>query len=142
MFAKLKQYHRKQGDCLVPRHYKEDPSLGFWVNTLRNRRDELHSERIARLDSIGFVWDSHDHQWEGMFAKLAEYHQCHGDCLVPTNYKEDPSLGMWVSTQRKKRHELDPTRRESKAPVDRIRVAGQTWTTSVGREKQKKRTQS
>ncbi len=76
MFAKLKQYHRKQGDCLVPRHYKEDPSLGFWVNTLRNRRDELHSERIAGLDSIGFVWDSHDHQWEGMFAKLAEYHQC------------------------------------------------------------------
>jgi hypothetical protein len=103
---------------------------------------ELHSVRIARLDLIGFVWDSHDHQWEDMFAKLEGYHQCHGDCLVPTNYKEDPSLGMWVSTQRKKRHELDPTRRESKAPVDRIRVAGQTWTTSVGREKQKKRTQS
>ena len=56
MFAKLEEYHRENGDCLVPHDYKEDPSLGLWVTRQRSRREHLDSERIARLESIGFVW--------------------------------------------------------------------------------------
>ena len=50
---------------------------------MRSRRENLDSERFSRLESIGFVWDPLDQQWEEMFAKLEEYRQENGDCLVP-----------------------------------------------------------
>jgi hypothetical protein len=34
MFAKLEQYRRRNGDCLVPFDYKEDLSLGRSVNNI------------------------------------------------------------------------------------------------------------
>ena len=88
---------------------------------MRSRRDDLDSDRISRLESIGFVWDAFDKQWEEMFAKLEEYHRENGDCLVPRRYKEDPSLGIWVDTQRSRRDNLDPTRRE------RLETLGFVW---------------
>ena len=36
----------------------------------------------------------------GMFEKLVEYKKEHKNTIVPTNYKNDPSLGKWVHTQR------------------------------------------
>jgi hypothetical protein len=30
-YQKLKEYHRIKGDCKVPRHWKEDRSLGIWL---------------------------------------------------------------------------------------------------------------
>ena len=94
MFSRLEEYTRQHGDCLVPQAYEEDPSLGDWVHNMRCRRKDLDSERFSRLESIGFVWDAFDKQWEEMFAKLEKYRQLHGDCLVPRHYKEDPSLGI------------------------------------------------
>ena len=61
--------------------------------TQRGRRDELDTERISRLESIGFVWNIYDQQWEEMFAKLEQCSQQNGDCIVPQGYKKDPSLG-------------------------------------------------
>jgi hypothetical protein len=43
----------------------------------------------------------HDARWEQMFEKLLNYKEGHGDCLVPNRYEPDPSLGAWVSTQRR-----------------------------------------
>lgn len=43
----------------------------------------------------------HDARWEQMFEKLLDYKEGHGDCLVPNRYEPDPSLGAWVSTQRR-----------------------------------------
>ena len=40
-------------------------------------------------------------RWEGMFEKLKDYKQKHGNCLVPNRYEKDRSLGSWVSTQRR-----------------------------------------
>ena len=111
MFAKLEKYRQQHGDCLVPYRYKEDPSLGRWVSNQRRNCSKLNSIRRDRLDSIGFVWDPHDQQWEEMFAKLEKYRQQHGDCLVPYHYKEDPSLGKWVSNQRSNYANLSSTRR-------------------------------
>jgi hypothetical protein len=121
MFAKVEQYQQRHRDCLVPKHYKEDPSLGRWVNTQCRRRGKLDSDQITRLESIGFIWDPLDRQWEEMFAKLEQYRIEHGNCLVPNDYKEDPSIGRWVSKQRTRCEELVPTRRE------RLESIGFVW---------------
>ena len=34
-FNRLKEYSEKNGDCLVPKRFKEDPRLGTWVDTQR-----------------------------------------------------------------------------------------------------------
>ena len=62
MFEKLKAYKREHGDCLVPKEYDEDKSLGLWVRMQRMQRkaNRLTAERKAKLDSIGFVWEPHD----------------------------------------------------------------------------------
>jgi hypothetical protein len=79
MFAKLENYCQAHGDYLVvPQRYKEGLSLRMWVASMCNRRDKLDSDRIARLESIGFIWNPLDQQWEEMFAKLKEYCRQHG----------------------------------------------------------------
>jgi hypothetical protein len=110
MFAKLEQYRLEHGNWLVPNDYKEHPSLGRWVSKQRTRCEELVPTRRERLESIGFVWNPLDQPWEDMCAKLEQYCRQHGDCFVTKNYKEDPSLGRWVSKQRSGRDELDSTR--------------------------------
>ena len=101
--------------------YKEDPSLGSWVSRQRENYSKLDSVRRNRLEVFGFVWSAFDQRWENMFAKLEKYRQQHGDCLVPQHYKEDPSLGKWVSKQRRNYSKLDPIRRE------RLESIGFVW---------------
>jgi len=63
-FQEMVRYKNEHGNCLVPRSCKENPELGRWVNTQRveykrlqdGKRSALTDERIAMLDSIGFVW--------------------------------------------------------------------------------------
>jgi hypothetical protein len=63
--VKLEAYKRKRGDCSVPVHWAEDPSLGRWVNNQRVRKKKLDrgepslgitAARVAKLDALGFAW--------------------------------------------------------------------------------------
>lgn len=59
-FDRLCLYQQEHnGSTKVPRSYPPDPELGFWLNTQRRayKRKTLPSERIDRLNSIGFVWE-------------------------------------------------------------------------------------
>lgn len=56
----------------------------------------LTSERMEMLNSLGFVWDSHDVHWREKFIALMEYKKAAGDCNVPSNY-HDKKLATWVS---------------------------------------------
>jgi hypothetical protein len=60
MLEKLKAYRLKYGDCNVPQKWKQDRKLGRWVNTQRLRRlqGKIKTERVKKLDSIGFVWNT------------------------------------------------------------------------------------
>ena len=40
-------------------------------------------------------------KWDALFERLLKYKDEFGDCLVPNRYETDPSLGAWVSTQRR-----------------------------------------
>eukprot|EP00549_Striatella_unipunctata_P002591 CAMPEP_0118703806 /NCGR_PEP_ID=MMETSP0800-20121206/18813_1 /TAXON_ID=210618 ORGANISM="Striatella unipunctata, Strain CCMP2910" /NCGR_SAMPLE_ID=MMETSP0800 /ASSEMBLY_ACC=CAM_ASM_000638 /LENGTH=116 /DNA_ID=CAMNT_0006605483 /DNA_START=195 /DNA_END=545 /DNA_ORIENTATION=+ len=61
----------------------------------------MTSERVAILDSVGFVWDAHEVIWRTRVYQLSRYKQIHGNCRVPFNYAEDPQLATWVKCQRR-----------------------------------------
>ena len=56
-FDALTRFKHREGH-VSPRHrHQEDGlKLGFWVQNQRNKKNKLSPERIARLNSLGFVW--------------------------------------------------------------------------------------
>ena len=110
-FDELSQYRALFGDCLVPLHYDDIPGLGVWVrnqrtqyrNLLLGRKQSttLTPERIAALQSIGFVWDTQrNDQWKKRFDELVDFKVVFGHCSVPEKFHENPQLGAWVANQR------------------------------------------
>lgn len=67
-----------------------------------NEKSSMSPDRLAALQSIGFVWAKRKGQatWDIKYQQLLEYRAQHGDCLIPTKYSQNPALGRWVSTQR------------------------------------------
>jgi len=56
MYLELQDYKNKHGHTRVPRNYKADPKLGYWVNTQRHNCKE--QKRIDLLNKIGFAWSA------------------------------------------------------------------------------------
>jgi superfamily II DNA or RNA helicase len=115
-FEALKTFQAKHNHCRVPRNYKIDGlNLGIWVSTQRKIHDanQLSSDRVIKLESIGFEWanikkkfqfagrkTAFNEGWDKSFEKLATFKSLHGHCLVPALYINDKKLGGWVRYQR------------------------------------------
>jgi hypothetical protein len=57
-FTALWKFKRREGHCHVPAlHSEGNYKLGWWVSTQRRRRKEMSTERKARVNKIGFVWN-------------------------------------------------------------------------------------
>lgn len=105
MFRSMNEYKITYGNCNVPKRYNDDPDLGRWCQQQRvmYKRNLICMERISKLESIGFVWNTLIEKWEVMFLKLAEYCKNNGNSDVPISYIiEDERLGLWVSVQRRR----------------------------------------
>jgi len=57
-------------------------------------------ERIGLLNSVGFVWNKLDHDWEMSYNQLVEYKEANGNCKVSRSDAANKELGTWVNTQR------------------------------------------
>ena len=63
-YKKLKQFKIKKGHCEVPQQYNDNPSLGIWVVTQRQKyklikegkRLSLIEDKLEALEDIGFTW--------------------------------------------------------------------------------------
>ena len=56
-FSALEAYKNEFGHCRVSHSAQyAGMKLGYWVSVQRYNKDQLSSERIARLDALGFVW--------------------------------------------------------------------------------------
>ena len=98
--------------------------FGLIVKGSYTKNNELSEERINHLESIGFVWNRRDERWMEMYHKLVEYKsQDHGSTLVPLGYTENPSLGIWVSTQR----ECYRSNEVSKERINHLESIGFVW---------------
>ena len=73
IYDKLKAYKEKHGHCKVPKSYVQDKELANWaskqreqymlyqdVETRKSRKCKLTSEKVAKLDAIGFQWNVDD----------------------------------------------------------------------------------
>lgn len=97
MYRRLVAYKAVNHNTRVPRKYKADPKLGFWVN--KQRHSCKDKDRIELLNKIGFEWNIQN-DWGIMYKRLLTYKKKHGTTRVPYNYTADAQLGHWVRRQR------------------------------------------
>jgi hypothetical protein len=110
----LGQYRERFGDCLVPAKYVVDElRLGGWVREQRLARESITPERRKKLDSLGFVWDVTEHEFEVGLVHLTDYKAQFGDCNVPNLFrtKDGFKLGSWVANRRQRSAKLSQSQR-------------------------------
>jgi len=96
------------------------------------KKTSMTRQRLAALESIGFVWAKRKGQatWDAKFLQLKEYKARNGDCLIPTKYAANPALGRWVSTQREQ-YKLwaagDKRTKMTQRKVDLLEKEGFVW---------------
>jgi superfamily II DNA or RNA helicase len=124
-------YKESKGDCNVPLGYKENPSLGAWVSSIRNlyrKKDKrLSISQITKLNDIGFIWNPQETAWEVGFALLKKFKEENGSCYVKQKDKENKALVSWISSQRNayKKNKLSSDR------VLRLNAIGFIWESRI-----------
>ena len=122
-FSALKNFNEREGHCNVPSTYTENGfNLGKWVSHQRAIKDDLPVDRLAQLNSLGFLWKPLIDRWEKGFIALKSFHEREGHCRVPSTFKENGfNLGIWVSHQRSNIDSI------SKDQLDRLNALGFVW---------------
>lgn len=134
LLCKYKSIH---GHCNVPKGYiYRGVATGTWCNTQRQqyKQGKLSQERIAKLESIGFVWDTFDHDWNESYDLLFTYKSIHGHFNFPTKHEVDKiNLRQWVFRQRQsyKKGKLSPER------IAKLESIGFEWELKRGTSKTK-----
>ena len=62
----------------------------------KNNDEDTSNNPIESKKGVG----KYDIKWNQRIKELKEYRKKHGNCLVPTNYQHNKSLGKWVKKQR------------------------------------------
>ena len=102
IYLELVKFQKRCGHCRVPQNRKENNPLAHWVRTQRIDyvNGELHGDRIALLEKIGFEWKVDRATWEERFADLLAFKDRFGHTRVYAKWKENRILGGWVGRQR------------------------------------------
>ncbi len=112
MLDALDEFKRGHGHCRVPSNWSRNPQLARWVGVQRARKSKgtIRPERETALDSLGFSWvvghtgrRMQTDAWGTMFSRLTAFHAAYGHAKVPQLYPADTKLGLWVTTQRRKK---------------------------------------
>lgn len=124
-YGELKAFKERFGHCRVPEGWEENKQFATWVAVQRTRRkrNKLLQDRIARLDSLEFVWAPFTSAWDEMFERLSAYKQTYGHINIPAKWTEDVELGMWVAMQRR----LRKTSQLSKIRLERLDKIAFVW---------------
>ena len=105
-FIETIRYKEQFGTPNAPRSYKtvEGYMLGGWHGMLRQlyKKGNLPSDRIRRLEEIGFIWNPHEEAFEKGLQETMKYKHLFGTPNAPSSYKtpEGFSLGKWQEHRR------------------------------------------
>ena len=122
-------YKESKGNANAPAAYRtpEGYWLGKWQSHQRQNHKEgdLSSDRIKRLEEIGFTFDRFEEQFEKGFQETLLYKERTGNPNAPKNYKtaEEYLLGSWQSHQRNNYR----NRNLSSERIERLNKIGFTW---------------
>jgi len=114
----------------VPQDCPDWYTLSRWVSRMRQTKNDLSEERIARLDEVGFVWNAKEAERaateEARYQELAAFVRDNGHARVTRG--NDPTGGVlnrWIVRQRekKKKDKMEP---ELEKKLDAL---GFLWTT-------------
>ncbi len=115
----VKNYYEKHRNLEIPQNFKTNDGftydengtkLGIWINKQRLNFSDLSQERQKLLQSIGFVLNLRDKNWQRNYQLAKNYYEKHGNLEIPQNFKtkdgftydeNGTSLGTWISNQRK-----------------------------------------
>lgn len=124
-YDELIVYKGKNGNCEVPKGNNQNSILGSWVASQRKAYKEknLSKKKIELLNKIDFSWYPLEESWDKSYKELISYKNENGDCNVPYNYKKNPTLYTWVTTQRKAYNEL----KVSNERVELLNKIGFDW---------------
>jgi len=122
-FGRLVSYKNRNGHCKVPAlHVENGFKLGRWVDRQRQNFKFLSNKQIQDLNSIEFVWDILDKQWEAGYKNLIKFVESEGHCRVPLKYElNNYKLGSWVLRQRRNSSRL------SKIQKAKLDLLGFVW---------------
>ncbi len=131
-FAAAMRYHQKHGNLDVPATYvgEDGTRLGAWLCGMRRARADknyrISDEQIAKLDSLGMVWESaNSRKWETGYGAARVYHLKYNSLDVPASYVDSNGfrLGGWIADQREK-FRAGKLRPERKVRLDEL---GMVW---------------
>ncbi|MFZ4600567.1 MAG: helicase associated domain-containing protein, partial [Terrimicrobiaceae bacterium] len=107
-FSALLKFKARHGNCLVRQGHIEDGfKLGMWVGMQRTNKHLLDSERLNRLELLGFEWNAFDVQWQRRYDALVRFSLREGHCNIPIKHVEDQlKIGQWASQQRQNKSKL------------------------------------
>jgi hypothetical protein len=128
-YQQLTAFFQQQGHCQVPGSQEK---LVSWIERQRlaKKNNLISPEREKQLNDIHFIWtfqDIKESYWQEKYQELLAYHQSHGHCLVPVSFKQNPSLGHWVATQRKLEAH-NKLSREKRQPLEHL---GFVWAQEI-----------
>ena len=113
LFQQLKDFKESTGGLPTK---KDSQRLYTWcaVQRLKRKRSTLSDEKIAKLDSLEFIWNVQDHVWAKNYALLLEYRQKHKTRWPSQRSEEEVEhkLAVWFLGIRKdfKKNKLAPER--------------------------------
>ena len=86
-YKHLVEYKARFGNCKVPQDYVINGyKLGKKVHSIRSGNTKVNTEQRSQLDSIGFVWNALNHNFNEFYSYLIEYKARFGNCKVPQDY--------------------------------------------------------
>lgn len=107
MYRLLLEYKLETGNTDIEKRDKyKDQNLGLWCRRQRKvyMDGNMTQERANKLESIGFVWDPLEKEWNRRYEQYKRYIMQHnGNVYIArrTDF-ESEHLGAWVETQRKR----------------------------------------
>ena len=127
-FTHLKSFVAKNSHAKVPKTFIQERGykLGQWVSVQRRSKTTLSREKIALLDSLGFVWNTLEENWQIGCKHLRTFVAENSHAKVPQSFraKNGYKLGAWVSRQRGQRDKLSPEH------IKKLEALGFVWDVS------------
>ena len=136
----IAKYNEEFANTNVPRNLEDDKQFGEWVTEQEKQcsllkegeNSSITKDRVQSLREFGFDWmrkEQTNSTWDIRLQQLAEYKKEFGNSNVPSRYKKNKQLGLWVKEQKRQCRLLEEGKRSSmtKNHLLSLRELGFDW---------------